>query len=74
MLEFFLKHEKILTYVLIIVSLIAGVMFFMETSNVTATGNAQIDNKKTVSTSSDKMSGNAKKMGNVGSVGGDLNL
>ena len=74
MIEFFLKHEKAVTYLLIIVSLIAGVMFFMESSNTTATGNAKVDAKKTVSTSSDKMSGNAKKMGNVGSVGGDLNL
>ena len=74
MTEFFLKHEKAVTYLLIIVSLIAGVMFFMESSNTTATGNAKVDAKKTVSTSSDKMSGNAKKMGNVGSVSGDLNL
>ena len=74
MLEFFEKHEKAVTYLLVAVSLIAVVMFFMESSNTTAAGNAKVDNKKTVSTSSDKMSGNAKKMGNVGSVGGDLNL
>ena len=74
MIEFLLKHEKKIVIVGLSILFIMGVMFFSQPSNTTATGNAKVDNKKTVTASSDTMSGNAKKIGNVGHIDGDLAL
>ena len=73
-IDFLIKHEKKIVGAILAVVFVMGILILTQPSNIAAMQNAKVDAKKTVTTSSDKMSGNAKKIGNIGSVDGDLNL
>jgi len=74
-MEFIQKNKMLIAAVAV---LIAGIAIFVvmggNSGPSNASGNAKIDSSKAVTTSQDKLDNGAVKMGNIGSVGGNLDL
>jgi len=71
----FLKENK--TLIITAVAIIAGIIILFTMggeSNNQVSGEAKVDNSKAVTTSQDKLDNGAVKMGNIGSVGGNVDL
>ena len=73
-MEFLEKNKKLVIAGGVAIAL--GVVAFVMAGggDTSASGNAKVDNSKAVITSQDKLDNGAVKLGNVGSVGGNLDL
>jgi len=73
-MEFLEKNKKLVIAGGVAIAL--GVVAFVMAGggDTSASGNAKVDNSKAVTTSQDKLDNGAVKLGNVGSVGGNLDL
>jgi len=73
-MEFIEKNKKIIAIGGVVVALGIVALVMTGGGDTSATGNAKVDNSKAVTTSQDKLDNGAVKLGNVGSVGGNLDL
>ena len=74
-MEKFIQENKVM---LVIAAVVLGVLVIFSVmgggASGNVSGNAKLDQSKAVTTSQDQVTNGAVKMGNIGSVGGNLDL
>jgi hypothetical protein len=74
-MEFLQKNKMLVIGAAVVAALVVVFMVMSGGSSVgSVSGNGKVDNSKSVTASQDNLSGGSVKLGNIGSVGGNLDL
>jgi hypothetical protein len=74
-MEFLQKNKQLVIIGAVVLAAVVVFIVMSGGSSVgTVSGNGKVDNSKSVTASQDNLSGGSVKLGNVGSIGGNLDL